>query len=343
MAAAAVGVASRARRSSGPRGVAFCRWTNGLLHPRFVFPEAAAWVLRMVLNKVLELFCVKKKDSKKKVAAPHPTANVSTNNSLLDPFSSGNGTVLSVQKHEPECSSVISSMTRTEYGFESDGCNSFSHFDVQDFSDHYYAKNSPGKTSKDWVKTIQNEWRLLQKDLPESIYVRVYEDRIDLLRAAIVGPAETPYHDGLFFFDVHFPSEYPQSHRWKTLDACAHPFFDELREPNAHLPWQMVVHSLLCSTSSMNHFSKDSVPEKYNYVNYLAMEKCVLLLLVLRKDCKEKHPNVKQVSCGAFGLLCCVNCYNVCSDLVDLVVTSASPCLMLFWHLTNALLTHVVY
>uniref|UniRef100_A0A0E0MTH2 Uncharacterized protein n=1 Tax=Oryza rufipogon TaxID=4529 RepID=A0A0E0MTH2_ORYRU len=42
MAAAAVGVASRARRSSGPRGVAFCRWTNGLLHPRFVFPEAAA-------------------------------------------------------------------------------------------------------------------------------------------------------------------------------------------------------------------------------------------------------------------------------------------------------------
>uniref|UniRef100_A0A0D3FME7 UBC core domain-containing protein n=1 Tax=Oryza barthii TaxID=65489 RepID=A0A0D3FME7_9ORYZ len=169
---------------------------------------------RMVLNKVLELFCVKKKDSKKKVAAPHPTANVSTNNSLLDPFSTGNGTVLSVQKHEPECSSVISSMTRTEYGFESDGCNLFSHFDVvQDFSDHYYAKNSPGKTSKDWVKTIQNEWRLLQKDLPESIYVRVYEDRIDLLRAAIVGPAETPYHDGLFFFDVCFPSEYPQSHR----------------------------------------------------------------------------------------------------------------------------------
>uniref|UniRef100_A0A0E0D4J6 UBC core domain-containing protein n=1 Tax=Oryza meridionalis TaxID=40149 RepID=A0A0E0D4J6_9ORYZ len=340
MAAAPVGVASRARRSSGPRGVAFCRWTNGLLHPSFVFPEAAAVagsragsaqgafcvkrVLRMVLNKVLELFCVKKKDSKKKgkainplckVAAPHSTANVSTNNSLLDPFSTGNGTVLSVQKHEPECSSVISSMTRTEYGFESDGCNLFSHFDVvQDFSDHYYAKNSPGKTSKDWVKTIQNEWRPLQKDLPESIYVRVYEDRIDLLTAAIVGPAETPYHDGLFFFD---------------LDACAHPFFDELREPNARLPWQMVVHSLLCSTSSMNHFRKDSVPEKYNYVNYLAMEKCVLLLLVLRKDCKEKHPNVKQVSCGAFVLLCCVNCYNVCSDLVDLAVTSASPCLML--------------
>jgi ubiquitin-conjugating enzyme E2 O len=44
----------------------------------------------------------------------------------------------------------------------------------------------------------------------ESIYVRVYEERIDLLRTAIVGPAGTPYHDGLFFFDVRFPSDYPR-------------------------------------------------------------------------------------------------------------------------------------
>uniref|UniRef100_A0A0D9UYN1 E2 ubiquitin-conjugating enzyme n=1 Tax=Leersia perrieri TaxID=77586 RepID=A0A0D9UYN1_9ORYZ len=165
----------------------------------------------MVLNKVLKLFClVKKKDTKKKASAPHPTVNV-TNNSILDPVSTGTGTVQLVQKHVPECSSVISSMTMREYGSESDGYNLFNQFDVvQDFSDHYYASHSPGKTSKDWAKAIQNEWKLLQKDLPESIYVRVYEDRIDLLRAAIVGPAGTPYHDGLFFFDVRFPSEYPQ-------------------------------------------------------------------------------------------------------------------------------------
>lgn len=43
-----------------------------------------------------------------------------------------------------------------------------------------------------------------------SIYVRVYEDMIDLLRVAIVGPSGTPYHDGLFFFDVRFPPEYPR-------------------------------------------------------------------------------------------------------------------------------------
>ncbi|KAI4979540.1 hypothetical protein ZWY2020_016293 [Hordeum vulgare] len=33
---------------------------------------------------------------------------------------------------------------------------------------------------------------------------------IDLLRAAIVGPSGTPYHDGLFFFDVRFPPGYPR-------------------------------------------------------------------------------------------------------------------------------------
>lgn len=43
----------------------------------------------------------------------------------------------------------------------------------------------------------------------ETIFVRVYEARMDLLRAVIVGPAGTPYHDGLFVFDVLFPPNYP--------------------------------------------------------------------------------------------------------------------------------------
>lgn len=43
------------------------------------------------------------------------------------------------------------------------------------------------------------------------IYVRVYEQRMDLLRAVIVGPSGTPYHDGLFFFDFRFPTDYPNS------------------------------------------------------------------------------------------------------------------------------------
>nr|GMC76642.1 probable ubiquitin-conjugating enzyme E2 26 [Ipomoea batatas] len=91
--------------------------------------------------------------------------------------------------------------------------SAFKKFDtVQDYAGHHYSRNASRKVnaaSKAWVKRIQEEWKILEKDLPDTIFVRVYESRMDLLRAVIVGAAGTPYHDGLFFFDVYFPSSYP--------------------------------------------------------------------------------------------------------------------------------------
>ncbi|KAM1597824.1 hypothetical protein ACFX13_033693 [Malus domestica] len=55
---------------------------------------------------------------------------------------------------------------------------------------------------------IQEEWKILEKDLPDTIFVRAYETIMDCVRAVIVGAEGTPYHDGLFFFDVCFPSGY---------------------------------------------------------------------------------------------------------------------------------------
>ncbi|XVF01996.1 hypothetical protein REPUB_Repub04eG0138200 [Reevesia pubescens] len=89
---------------------------------------------------------------------------------------------------------------------------SFKHFDVvDDFSDHHYSNltSSGEKQPKEWAKRIQDEWKILEKDLPETIYVRVYGSRMDLLRAVIIGPSGTPYHDGLFVFDCFFPPKYP--------------------------------------------------------------------------------------------------------------------------------------
>ncbi|CAA7013794.1 unnamed protein product [Microthlaspi erraticum] len=88
----------------------------------------------------------------------------------------------------------------------------FKRFDtVEDFSDHHYA--SKGKASKQhskpWVKKVQSDWKILENDLPETIFVRACESRMDLLRAVIIGPEGTPYHDGLFFFDIQFPDTYP--------------------------------------------------------------------------------------------------------------------------------------
>ncbi|XP_027932121.1 probable ubiquitin-conjugating enzyme E2 24 [Vigna unguiculata] len=87
-------------------------------------------------------------------------------------------------------------------------------FDVIDnCSDHHFFYEGKGfslsQVKKDWVKKVQQEWSILEKSLPETIYVRVFEERMDLMRAAIVGVSGTPYHDGLFFFDIHFPSQFP--------------------------------------------------------------------------------------------------------------------------------------
>ncbi|XP_047938986.1 putative ubiquitin-conjugating enzyme E2 38 [Salvia hispanica] len=85
----------------------------------------------------------------------------------------------------------------------SDGMN----FDsVEVAKDHHYINYTSQKTNN---AKIMREWRILKGNLPDSIHVQVYETRIDLLRAVIIGPAGTPYHDGLFFFDIFLPSDYP--------------------------------------------------------------------------------------------------------------------------------------
>ncbi|KAK4477239.1 hypothetical protein RD792_016453 [Penstemon davidsonii] len=87
----------------------------------------------------------------------------------------------------------------------------FKGFDiVRDPSDHYFlGSQGQNNAARKWLKKVQQDWNILQNNLPEGIYVRVYEDRMDLLRAVIVGAYGTPYQDGLFFFDFHLPPEYP--------------------------------------------------------------------------------------------------------------------------------------
>ncbi|GFQ01061.1 probable ubiquitin-conjugating enzyme e2 23 [Phtheirospermum japonicum] len=87
----------------------------------------------------------------------------------------------------------------------------FKGFDiVRDPIDHYFlGTQGQNNAARKWLKKVQQDWDILQNNLPEGIYVRVYEDRMDLLRAVIVGAYGTPYQDGLFFFDFLLPPEYP--------------------------------------------------------------------------------------------------------------------------------------
>ncbi|MQM22236.1 hypothetical protein Taro_055286 [Colocasia esculenta] len=85
---------------------------------------------------------------------------------------------------------------------------------VDDYSDHHFFDGTNmglGSTQakRGWLKKVQQEWSILEKNLPDTIYVRVYEERMDLMRVSIVGAPGTPYHDALFFFDICFPPDYP--------------------------------------------------------------------------------------------------------------------------------------
>ncbi|KAI9081180.1 hypothetical protein K1719_036939 [Acacia pycnantha] len=94
----------------------------------------------------------------------------------------------------------------------------FPQFDVvSDMSDHHFLSSDPLRSGRGrFLKAISKEWRILKENLPESIFCRVPEKRSDLLRAAIIGAAGTPYHDALFFFDIaltpNYPNEPPKVH-----------------------------------------------------------------------------------------------------------------------------------
>jgi hypothetical protein len=63
-------------------------------------------------------------------------------------------------------------------------------------------------------KTLVKEAKKCQKGLPDpsanaATFVCFAEERMDLCRAVVTGPVDTPYAHGLFVFDVYFPSAYP--------------------------------------------------------------------------------------------------------------------------------------
>ncbi|MCD7459047.1 ubiquitin-conjugating enzyme [Datura stramonium] len=113
-----------------------------------------------------------------------------------------------------QCESPSSEEQHRDLGESLKNFRLFKKFDtVQDHTDHYFSKlaSHGNQASKGCAQRIQEEWKILEKDLPDTIFVRVYETRMDLLRAVIIGADGTPYHDGLFFFDVFFPSNYPNA------------------------------------------------------------------------------------------------------------------------------------
>lgn len=77
-------------------------------------------------------------------------------------------------------------------------------------TDHHYFGSSRPLTAE-LMRRVMNEHRIMQSSLPDGIFVRTWESRLDLLRVLIVGPFDTPYEFAPFVVDLQFGSTFPTS------------------------------------------------------------------------------------------------------------------------------------
>jgi len=75
--------------------------------------------------------------------------------------------------------------------------------------DHHYSA-SLIKHSGSLIRRIVKEHKIMQNSLPDGIFVRTWESRLDLLRVLIVGPRNTPYELAPFVMDFHFSADFPK-------------------------------------------------------------------------------------------------------------------------------------
>ncbi|VDK62166.1 unnamed protein product [Onchocerca ochengi] len=90
---------------------------------------------------------------------------------------------------------------------------------------HYESSLSSVGTSSLGKRTrrLAQEIVTLSNSLPlsssSSVFVRACEERLDVMKVLITGPADTPYMNGCFEFDVWFPTDYPNSPMHVNLET----------------------------------------------------------------------------------------------------------------------------
>lgn len=78
-------------------------------------------------------------------------------------------------------------------------------------SDHHFINSSPTGGAAQRLPRIRKEYQILESSLPQGIFARTWESRMDLLRVVIIGPQGTPYEYAPFVIDLHFNSNFPNN------------------------------------------------------------------------------------------------------------------------------------
>ena len=107
---------------------------------------------------------------------------------------------------------------------------SFAILDTEPPPDHHFLSKTADLTAGR-MRRIQKEHKILDSSLPDGIFVRTWEARLDLLRVLIIGPANTPYELAPFVMDFHFGPSFPVS----PPDAYFHSWTNGIGRINPNL------------------------------------------------------------------------------------------------------------
>lgn len=89
--------------------------------------------------------------------------------------------------------------------------NQFAVLESAPTSHYFYSKPLATQPGSTFFKRLQKEMKVLQTSLPETILVRAYEDRSDLLRVLIIGSEGTPYENAPFLLDFQLTADFPNN------------------------------------------------------------------------------------------------------------------------------------
>jgi ubiquitin-conjugating enzyme E2 O len=86
---------------------------------------------------------------------------------------------------------------------------SFSILDTEPPIDHHFRTTPVLPAVPQRLRRIQKEYQILGSSLPQGIFARTWESRMDLMRVLIIGPQGTPYEFAPYIIDFRFNSDFP--------------------------------------------------------------------------------------------------------------------------------------
>ncbi|KAF2458693.1 hypothetical protein BDY21DRAFT_283400 [Lineolata rhizophorae] len=165
------------------------------------------------------------KDSQLELAV---LAHADTSPSTILPSVSSNSHTASVPNANTDSTTTPEPRTLS-FKDITDAPSPFAVLDSEPPSSHYYFSRPAGDASPTRMRRIAKEHKILRNALPDGVYVRSWETRMDLLRILIVGPLDTPYELAPFVVDMHMGASFPNSppeaffHSWTGGRGAVNP------------------------------------------------------------------------------------------------------------------------